>query len=193
MIWDTPIPKEKVLRIIQACEENNTFYSLQTEQEILANELKNNVLFYESENKKKKRDKQTTIRIVPGLKENIQENVYKIVLSNSNKKIFNNAIKIIRKISGIRILAIPHKARRITSINGKDVKLEYYYTEITEKNSNKWNAIKEIMKKMHITKEEVMAIGDNMNDSLLIRKARLRSGYGKQHTNIKKAGRHCGC
>ena len=60
-----------------------------------------------------------------------------------------------------------------------DVQIEYFYTEITNKNVNKWSAIEYLLEKEHIMSEEVMAIGDNINDKEMIENAGLRSRYGK--------------
>ena len=51
--------------------------------------------------------------------------------------------------------------------------LEFFYTEITSENTNKWNAIEFLIEKLGIRKEEVIAIGDNVNDQTMIKNAGL--------------------
>ena len=50
---------------------------------------------------------------------------------------------------------------------------EYHYTEITSKDVDKWNAIKMLANKLNIKLEEIMAIGDNMNDKQMIENSGL--------------------
>ena len=45
IIYDKFLPKEKVLEIIKICEENSISYNVYTDQTIIANALKYNVLY----------------------------------------------------------------------------------------------------------------------------------------------------
>ena len=53
----------------------------------------------------------------------------------------------------------------------EDIPIEYYYTEISMKDVDKWYALEFLIKKLGIPKEEVMAIGDNVNDRKMIEEA----------------------
>ena len=55
----------------------------------------------------------------------------------------------------------------------EDVPIEYYYTEISLADVDKWNAIEFLIKKLGIKQEEVIAIGDNINDKKMIENAGL--------------------
>ena len=55
----------------------------------------------------------------------------------------------------------------------KKLLLEYFYTEITEKNVDKWYALEYLINKLNIDKKEVIAIGDNVNDIKMIEQAGL--------------------
>ena len=46
----------------------------------------------------------------------------------------------------------------------EEVPVEYYYTEVSRSNVDKWNAIKFLAELLNIKQEEIMAIGDNIND-----------------------------
>ena len=54
-----------------------------------------------------------------------------------------------------------------------EVQIEYYYTEISLSNVDKWDAIKFLITKLEIKPEEVIAIGDNINDKKMIENAGL--------------------
>lgn len=65
----------------------------------------------------------------------------------------------------------------------QDIPIEYFYTEISSKNVNKWNAIEFLINKLGIVKNEVIAIGDNMNDICMIENAGL--GIGMKNSSPK--------
>ena len=55
----------------------------------------------------------------------------------------------------------------------EDIPIEYYYTEISLENVDKWNAIEFLIEKLQIDSQDVMAIGDNINDKKMIENAGL--------------------
>ena len=77
-------------------------------------------------------------------------------------------------------------SRKIIKDGTEEVPVEYYYTEITNKNVDKWTAIEYLIKKLNIKKEEVIAIGDNMNDEIMIKNAGLGVSMGQANPKIKK-------
>jgi len=57
IIYDKFLSKQKILEMIKLCEENSIAYNVYTNQTILANALKYNVLYYQKENLKKEESK----------------------------------------------------------------------------------------------------------------------------------------
>ena len=55
----------------------------------------------------------------------------------------------------------------------EDFSIEYYYTEISRANVDKWYAIEYLMENLNLKREEIMAIGDNINDKMMIENAGL--------------------
>ena len=53
------------------------------------------------------------------------------------------------------------------------VELNYSYTEVSAQNVDKWEAIKFILDKEQIQANEVIAIGDNINDKTMVENAGL--------------------
>ena len=68
-------------------------------------------------------------------------------------------------LDDIEILDVEHMSRKVIKVGTGECEIEYYYTEITNKNANKWEAIKFLLEKMKIDKSEVICIGDNMNEN----------------------------
>lgn len=177
IIYDKFLPKQKVLEIINICEENSISYNVYTDQTILATGLKYNVLYYQKENLKKEESKQTKISIVDNLYEYVrdkkEDKFLKMTICDDNKTVFQSIIRKLRQIEGIEVLDVSHMSRKTIKQGTEEIVIEYYYTEITVQNVDKWYAIQYLMEKLKITKEEVIAIGDNVNDKKMIEEAGL--------------------
>ena len=177
IIYDKYMSKEKVLEIIKVCEENSIAYNVYTDKTILATSLKYNVLYYHKENLKKEENKKTNISIVKDMYEYVkqmkEEKFLKITVCDKTKSVFNSIIKKLREIDDIEVLDVLHMSRKIIKQGTKDVTIEYYYTEISSKNVDKWYAIEYLLDLLNLKQEEIIAIGDNINDKKMIEKAGL--------------------
>ena len=177
ILYDKFIDKQKALQIIKICEENSIYYNIYTENLAIAKSLNYNVLVYNNENKNKEDYKKTNIKIVSDIYKYIEENddlnVLKITICDDNEIIFGGIIKKLRQIKDIDVLDVSHMARKTIKTGTEEAKVEYYYTEITSKNVNKWNALKELANMLNIKTDEIMAIGDNINDKEMIENAGL--------------------
>lgn len=192
VIYDAYMEKEKALNIIKICEENSIYYNVYTQNEVLTKTLNYNTLFYDKENSKKPIEKRTNINVVDNVyeyirqKENIQ--ILKMTICDNDKIIFESIIRKLKRIPKIDILEIEHMSRKIIKDGTQEVPIEYYYTEIAKKNTNKWTAIEYLIKKLDISKEEVMAIGDNANDKEMVEKAGLGVAMGNSMLSANKIG-----
>lgn len=180
-IYQNNIPSEKLNRIIEICEQNSIYYSLYTCNSIISSSLNYNVLYYNFENSKKSLDKKTNINIVEDIPKYIRENeikVLKITICDSHKMIFNRIISKLREISNIEVLDVGHMSRKVIKSGTEDVDIEYFYTEISNKNTNKWYAIQYLIDKLGISSEQVITIGDNINDKMMIENAGMGVSMG---------------
>lgn len=177
VIYEKYMSKQKVLEIIKLCEENSIAYNVYTEKTILATSLKYNVLYYHKENLKKEENKKTSINIVKDMYDYIQnsegEKFLKISVCDDSKSIFNSILRKLKNIEGIEVLEVSHMSRKMIKQGTEDIPIEYYYTEISLKEVDKWNAIEYLIEKLSIPKKEVIAIGDNINDKKMIENAGL--------------------
>lgn len=175
VIYEKYMPKEKVLEIIRLCEQNSISYNVYTDKTILATSLKYNVLYYHKENLKKEESKKTHINIVDDMysyvKQMQEEKFLKITICDTNSNVFNAIIRKMKQIEGIDILEVSHMSRKIIKQGTEEIPIEYYYTEISLQEVDKYNALQFLQKKLNIKNEETIAIGDNMNDKKMIQKA----------------------
>ena len=184
------MPKEKVLEVIKMCIENNIFCNVYTENTIFAQSLNYNILFYYNENQRRLGKRKINISIVNDLYEHInkyeKEDLLKITVCDENKVIFENIMNKLKQIENVDVLNVEHISRKVIKQDMEDIELAYFYTEIGNEGANKWNAIKELIKKINIKEEEVIAIGDNINDEEMIKNADIGIAMGNSSEAIKK-------
>lgn len=174
-VCDKSIKKKDILEILKICEENSIFYSLHTKYTILTKSLKYSQLVFYSENLTKPENKRTSINVIPNLYEYIQnsnvETYLKVTIQDADRSIFNNIIKKLKQVKNVDVIEVEHSTKKIIKINDEETTLQYYYTEITRKNTNKWTALKAISRRMGIRRKDIMTIGDNINDKEMIENA----------------------
>lgn len=191
-IYDRLLSKEQVLNIAKICDENSFYYNIYTEDEVIAKSLNYNILFYHKENVKKIEQKRTNINIVQDIetyiKESGKERFLKLTVCDESRTIFNSIIKKLKEINDVDVLDVEYMSRKKIKSGTEDISIEYYYTEITNRNVNKWTAIEFLMEKLKIQREEVAAIGDNMNDREMIENANLGIVMGNSNPQMKEIG-----
>ena len=190
LIYD--LQNEEIIydKFIDICEKNSIYYNIYTENMVIAKTLENNVLFYHQENANKPENKKTKINLVDDIYNYVEnldnENILKITISDKSSIIFNSIIKKLRNIKNIDVLDVAHMSRKMIKSGTEAVSLEYYYSEITSENVDKWNALAWLTEKIGISSEEVIAIGDNVNDKLMIENAGLGVAMGNSAPYIQE-------
>lgn len=177
ILYNECIPKDKALQIIKICNENNIYYTVNTEKYIVSNKLNYNLMYYYYENSKKAEKRTTNINIVEDVEKYIMEHnageITKITISDENKAIFSGILKKIKNVKGINVLEVSSMSKRAIKSGTESIELNYFYTEITKENVNKWKAIQKLSEYLNINKKEIVAIGDNINDLEMIENAGL--------------------
>ena len=189
IIYNKFLEKNKVLQIIKICEENSIYYNVYTEDTILTKSLNFNTLFYNQENANKPDDKRTNISIVQDIYKYVEENeknYLKITVCDNDKIIFDSIIKKLRNIKNVDVLDVAHMSRKMIKDGTDDVEINYYYTEITNVNVDKWGALENLSQKLGIQREEIIAIGDNVNDKEMVQNAGLGIMMGNSAPYIKE-------
>ena len=97
----------------------------------------------------------------------------KITICDNSKVIFSSIIRKLRMIKDIDVLDVAHISRKMIKDGTDSVLLEYYYTEITNTNVDKWYALENLSNNLGIDKKEIIAIGDNVNDLQMIKNVGL--------------------
>lgn len=190
IIYNRFLEKSKVLQIIKICEENSIFYNVYTKDTILTKNLNYNILFYHQENASKPENRKTRISIVEDIYEYVknrkEEDYLKITVCDNDKVIFGSIIRKLRMIKDTDVLDVAHMSRKMIKDGTDKVSIQYYYTEITNTKVDKWQAIEDLIQKLQIKKEEVIAIGDNINDAEMVKNAGLGIMMGNAAPYIKE-------
>lgn len=177
ILYEKYIPKSKALDIIRICEQNSIFYNVYTNKSIIADSLRYNVLYYYKENLKKEDSKKTNITLVENIEKYISdmqdEKIMKIFVCDGTKVVFNSIMKKFENMRDIDTLDVSHMSRKVIKKGTYEVPIEYYYTEISMKDVDKWYAIEHLINRIGINKQDVIAIGDNTNDKMMIQEAGL--------------------
>ena len=189
IIYENVLKKSKALDIIKICEENSIYYNIYTEREIIAKSLQCNVLYYHKENLTKEEKNKTHINIVENIYDYISnraEKIVKITICDGHQTIFNSIMRKLKEINDIEVLEVSHMSRKMIRQGTEEIPIEYFYTEISAKNVDKWNAINFLKEKMLINTSEIIAIGDNMNDKKMIENAGLGIAMGESTPVVKE-------
>lgn len=186
-VYENFIEINKALEIVKICKENSIFFSIYTVTGIITEDLQYNIKVFNNENNFRPNKKRTNIEIVKDIYSYVEENrpnILKIIICDENRIIFNNIIEKMKKVRGVEVLDIEHMSKKVIRIGTEEYPIEYFYTEVTNKNANKWEAIEYLLEEMRITKEEVICIGDNMNDLKMVQNAGM--GIAMKNSALEK-------
>ena len=190
IIYEKYIPRQKIIEIAKICEENNISYNIYTEKNIITQDLKYNVLYYYKENLKKDANKITSIIKVDSILEYVKNEpnikCLKITVCDENQTIFKSIVRRLRAIENIDVMDVSHMSRKVFKQGPEDIEIGYFYTEISSTQVNKWQAIKYLLPILQIKPEEVIGIGDNINDKEMIENAGLGVCMGQSTPVIKE-------
>lgn len=174
-IYEKYISKVKALKLIKICEENSIVYSVYTNKTIVSSFLKYNVLYFYKNNLMNPVSKRTNITLVQDVSNYIKnmkdEKVMKLFICDENKSVFNSISRKFKCIDNIEFLDVSHMSRKYIFDGSKEFPIEYFYTEITEKNVDKWFSLCYLAKELNIDSKDIIAFGDNANDLKMIENA----------------------
>jgi len=188
-IYESFVEKEIALKIIKICKENSIFFNIYTNQGIITESLNYNVKVFNNENSFRPNNKRTNIQVVNNVETYIQDNefkILKIIICDESRIIFNNIIEKLKNVKGVEVLDVEHMSKKIIRIGTEEYKIEYFYTEVTNQNTNKWSAIQVLAKKLEISEDQIIGIGDNMNDFEMVKNAGL--GITMKNSALEKQG-----
>lgn len=172
IIYKKYIPKKVVLDIVDMCEENNIYYMIYTNKELIVKNLKHMALFFYKQNYNINARLETHIANRKYI-ELVKDDFTKIMICDEDRAIYNSIVNKLKKISDIDVVDIPHISTKVLNIGTAKKVISYSYADISAQGTNKWSAIENLITMLEIRSEEVIAIGDNINDIQMIKNAGL--------------------
>ena len=190
VIYGKYLSKKKVLKLIKIFQENDIFYNIYLKDKIVTETIDYNILFYDSENKNVSPERRVNIEIkndiLKFVKEYKDDDFLKIAICEQNKIAFERITNILKEMKQISFLDIKQRTVKVIKSENGDREIAYYYTEIMDNNVDKWSALKFLIKKLKIKKQEVLTIGDNINDEEMIKNAEIGVAMGNGYPKIKE-------
>lgn len=164
--------KEVINKVLDVCQENNIYYMVYTNKELIVKNIKYMAMFFHKQNFNPNARINT---IVAGRDyiENVSDAFTKLMICDEDRAIYNNIVAKLNEISEIDVSPVPHISKKKLEIDGEEQDVTYSYADICAKGANKWNAIQNLIEKLEILPSEVIAIGDNINDIKMIENAGL--------------------
>lgn len=165
--YEKPIKKNLYRSLFKLLEENNLHYYFYTDKYFYTSEFKYSALHYMNNNKNLKKDEQIDIKLI--------DDVDMLIESNLNILKFIIIDDDIKKLKVIK--------QKLSQIDDIEISQSWINNiEIMSESVSKGNAVKLISKKLEIMPENIMAIGDHMNDISMIKNV----GYGIAMKNGEK-------
>ncbi|MBQ6992800.1 MAG: HAD hydrolase family protein [Clostridia bacterium] len=175
-IYKKLLTLEEINKCISIAKENDLHVHIYTDKEVITEKLEYMDLRNFKIKKQSLYDSSLDFIMVNDIAEYISGNnveVCKLVISSSNS--LNDIKENINSNLDVSITTIKKYGEYKDNIINK----EYEYLDITPKNVNKDNALKILQKYLNINSNEVMAIGDNLNDLDMVK----NSGIGVSVAN----------
>lgn len=172
LIYKKYIPKNVVLDILNICEDNNIYYMIYTNKELIVKNLKHMALFFYKQNYNPNARLETHIASREYI-EQLEDEFAKIMICDEDRAIYNSIVNKLSKITAIDVMTIPHISTKVLNVGTEEKVISYSYADISAKDTNKWTAIEMLTEMLGIDREEVIAIGDNINDLQMIKNAGL--------------------
>ncbi|CAB1063743.1 hypothetical protein D1BOALGB6SA_8527 [Olavius sp. associated proteobacterium Delta 1] len=166
------LPKEQSLNVIDICKEKNVDFHIYGHDSIFGESLSNKMLYYQDLNKTLPSDERTKLVTVPDCKDivvNGSEPLYKfIIISDRN----NYMPPIIDRISDIEGL---------TACQSMPM-----FCDVMKGGISKAYALQKLSESLGIKRNEIVAIGDQLNDLELIEYAGLGIAVANAEDELKE-------
>ena len=164
---------------IDIANKNNLYVHIYTDNKIIS---QGNLKYMAYRNYKLYKEN-ITFAVVEDLKQYIKLNnpsILKLIISGkSNLNTVKQEILLNQNLSVMQI-------KKYNEYKDKIINEEYEYLDIVPKAINKYNSLKQLCNYLNITENEIMAIGDNINDIDMIENAAIGVAIGGSYQEVLK-------
>ena len=171
--------KEDIKKCIDIANSNNLHVHIYTDNKIIS---QSSLSYMAYRNYKLYKDN-IDFEVVEDLRQYINLNnpsILKLIISGNN-----DLCKIKQEILQNQNLAVM-QIKKYNEYKDKIINEEYEYLDIVPKSINKYNSLKKLCKYLNISNNEIMAIGDNINDIDMIENAAVGVAIGGSYEEVLK-------
>ena len=171
--------KEDIEKCIDIANSNNLHVHIYTDNKIIS---QSSLSYMAYRNYKLYKDN-IDFEVIEDLRQYINLNnpsILKLIISGNN-----DLCKIKQEILQNQNLAVM-QIKKYNEYKDKIINEEYEYLDIVPKSINKYNSLKKLCKYLNISNNEIMAIGDNINDIDMIENAAVGVAIGGSYEEVLK-------
>ena len=171
------ITNKKKKKCINIANENNLHCHIYTDDKIISQKSLKYIAFRNYQLYKN----DVEFEIVNSLKEYIEQespSILKLVISST--KDLGKVRQDILSLENLEAIQI----KKYDRYKDKIIDEEYEYLDIVPKNITKYSALKQLGNYLNISNQEVMAVGDNMNDIEMIENAGIGVAIGGSYEDV---------
>jgi len=162
------IKNDDFIKVIDICKANNLIFSVYCEYTVYSESIEGRIKYFVERNESLRKDEKVSIKIVNNIYTDLNEKVFKILVTNDNSKLLERVKEEINQISGIEAC-----------------KSSSNLLDIMAAGVTKGNALKDLAKILNIKREEIIAIGDNHNDISMLEYAGYAIAVGNAEEAVK--------
>lgn len=186
-IYNSLLDNLDVLNIVKIAKQNHLHVHVYTKEQIITEEL----LYLDLRNYKLQKNNiynnKLEFTIIPDLLKYLSKketSISKIIISSTNS--LEKTQEEIENSLDVSILNI----KKYGKFKDKIINKEYEYLDIVPKNVSKGNALKILGNYLNINKDEILAIGDNLNDLDMVEQAGIGVAVGNAYSELKQVANY---
>ncbi len=186
-IYKKLLTTSEINSCIDIAKKHNVHIHIYTDNEIITEELKYMDLRNYKLQQEKYYDTSLEITVVDDIKQYLKlnkVNICKLVISSESD--LSNVKEEILKKEDISITTI----KKYGKYKDKIINKEYEYLDITPKNINKNNALKILGDYLKVNNDEIMAIGDNLNDLDMVKNSGIGVAVANAYDELKQVAKY---
>lgn len=186
-IYKKLLTNSEIASCIDIARNHNLHIHIYTDNEIVTEGLEYMDLRNYKLQQNKYYDTSLGITIVDDIKQYLafnKVNVCKLIIS-SNSDLSNVKTEILQK-EDISVTSI----KKYGEYKDKVINKEYEYLDITPKNINKDSALKILQNHLNIESNEIMAIGDNLNDLDMVKNSGVGVAVANAYDELKQVAKY---
>ena len=186
-IYQSLLDSSSVINSIKIAKQNNLHVHVYTKNQIITEEL----LYLDLRNYRLQKNNiynnKLEFEIVPDLLDYLSEKetpISKVVISSTS-----SLEKIQEEISNTLDVSVLN-IKKYGKFKDKIIDKEYEYLDIIPKNVSKGNALEILGNYLKINKDEILAIGDNLNDLDMVKKAGIGIAVSNAYSELKQVANY---